>query len=67
MKAFIGIDIGKDKLDVSWLRDIAKNKKKTKVLQNNPNGFRELVKWLLKNTNLNAQDIVITTEPTGVY
>lgn len=67
MKAFIGIDIGKDKLDVSWLRDIAKNKKKTKVLQNNPNGFQELVKWLLKNTNLNAQDIVITTEPTGVY
>jgi len=28
MKAFIVIDIGKEKLDVSWLRDLAKNKKK---------------------------------------
>jgi transposase len=67
MKAFIGIDIGKDKLDVSWLRDVTKNKKKTKVLKNDQNGFQELVKWLLKNTNLDAQGIVITTEPTGVY
>ncbi|MBB1340008.1 MULTISPECIES: IS110 family transposase [Pseudoalteromonas] len=67
MKAFIGIDVGKEKLDISWLRDVVKSKKKTKIFKNNPKGYQELVAWLIKNTNLEAQDIVITTEPTGVY
>ncbi len=50
MKAYAGIDVGKDKLDVSWLRDATTNKKKTKVLKNTPKGHKELVTWLLKNT-----------------
>ncbi|SHF31862.1 hypothetical protein SAMN02745753_03817, partial [Marinomonas polaris DSM 16579] len=42
MKAFIGIDVGKEKLDVSWLRDVVKNKQKTKVLKNTKQGYQEL-------------------------
>lgn len=67
MKAFIGIDVGKEKLDVSWLRDVVKNKQKTKFLKNTIQGYQELVDWVLKNTGLEAQNIVITTEPTGTY
>ncbi|AWB65993.1 IS110 family transposase [Saccharobesus litoralis] len=67
MKAFTGIDVSKDKLDVCWLRDVTTNKKKTKVLKNTSKGHEALAEWLLKNTGLTPQEIVITVEPTGVY
>lgn len=67
MLAFIGIDVSKDKLDVCWLRDVAKGKRKTKVIKNITKGHAELVTWLLKNIKSEPQDIVITLEPTNIY
>ena len=67
MKAFIGIDVSKNKLDVCWLRDAITQKRKTKSLKNTPEGWALLYQWLVKATGYSPQDIVITLEPTGVY
>ena len=64
---FTGIDVGKDKVDIGWLRDAAKGKKKSKVLKNTTQGHQQAVNWLLKNTQANAEDIVVVLEPTGIY
>lgn len=67
MREFTGIDIGKEKFDIGWLRDVATGKKKTKVFKNTPAGHGQAADWLLNNLKVPAQDIVITLEPTGVY
>ena len=46
----IGIDVGKDKIDCAWLRDIETSKVKTKVLKNKPAGFKSLIDWAALNT-----------------
>jgi transposase len=67
MIEYTGIDVSKEKLDVGWIRDAPNGKKKTKVLNNSPQGFEALAAWLLKNTQVDPQEILITLEPTGVY
>ncbi len=67
MFEFIGIDVSQEKLDLGWLRDVVKDKKKTKVLPNTVKGHKEVVQWLLKNTKQAPANIVITLEPTNVY
>lgn len=42
----IGIDISKEKLNVALLLAPAFLKKKTKVVSNNPEGFKRLIEWL---------------------
>ena len=63
----IGIDFGKDKLDICWLRDVRANKKKTKVFRNQRKEFEAIANWIRKNTKAEPQDVLITAEPTGVY
>jgi transposase len=67
MKAFIGIDVSKDTLDVCWLRDAITGKKKSKSLKNNPQGWALLYQWLVKTTGRAPKEMAITLEPTGVY
>jgi len=67
MCKFIGIDVSKEKFDIGWLRDASTGKKKTKVFKNTPGGHRQAVDWLLKTLKVEAQEMVITLEPTGVY
>jgi transposase len=67
MREFTGIDIGKEKFDIGWLRDVKTGKKKTKVFKNTRAGHQQVADWLLKNLKVPAEDIVITLEPTGVY
>ncbi len=64
---FTGIDVSKDKIDIGWLRDAAKGKKKSKVLKNTAQGHQQAVNWLFKNTQASAEDIVVVLEPTGIY
>ena len=64
---FIGIDISKEKIDLSWLRDQLTNKIKTKVFKNKRQDFVTIEKWLLNTTKSAASELVITLEPTGVY
>lgn len=67
MYSYIGIDVSKEKLDTGWLRDVANNKVKTKVFQNQKQSLEKLAVWLLKNTQAEPQNILITLEATGVY
>lgn len=63
----IGIDVSKDKLDLCWLRNISSGKKKTRVFKNKRKSFDNIVQWLLTNTKVKAEEILIVLEPTGVY
>ncbi|WP_298721487.1 transposase [uncultured Oceanisphaera sp.] len=67
MYSHIGIDVSKDKLDIGWLRDVANNKVKTKVFKHQKQSLEKLAAWLLKNTQTEPQNILITLEATGVY
>ena len=67
MCVYIGIDVCKDKFDISWLKDAANNKVKTKVFKNHKQDMEQLVTWLIKNTKVEPQDTLITLEPTGIY
>lgn len=67
MCSYIGIDVSKDKFDISWLRDPANNKVKTKVFKNHRQDMEKLEAWLIKHTQAKPQDIIITLEPTGIY
>ncbi|VAW94146.1 Mobile element protein [hydrothermal vent metagenome] len=64
---FTGIDVGKDKLDLSWLRDTATGRKKSRVFNNTAKDHDAIIAWLLKNTGESADNIVVTLEPTGIY
>ena len=64
---FIGIDVAKKKFDVAYLKDKERQLVKTKVLENKPSGFSQLLDWMKKNVSNDFSQIHITMEPTGVY
>lgn len=63
----IGIDVSKEKIDCAWLRDIETSKVKTKVLKNNPEGFKSLIDWAVRNTKQPIKVIHFVMEATGIY
>ncbi|TAA39175.1 IS110 family transposase [Corallincola spongiicola] len=63
----VGIDVSKAKLDCCWLRDSQKNKVKCKIFKNQPDEFRHLGDWLVKNTGSQPDEIHVVLEATGVY
>lgn len=65
--AVVGIDVSKAKLDVAWLRDPQKLKVKTRVFNNSKAGIKEIIDWLLKQTQESVEEIQIMMEATGVY
>lgn len=67
MKTFVGIDVSKNKLDIAWLRDSNTIKIKTVVIDNNPKGFADLDKWLMKHLAQPTNTIHIVLEATSVY
>lgn len=67
MKQVIGIDVAKEKIDCLWLRDTNTLKIKTKVLPNNPAGFKQLIAWCQKHVTKEVDNIHVCMEATGVY
>ena len=67
MKQVVGIDVSKAKLDCLWLKDTAKLKIKTKVIENNSSGLKALPAWLVKTTKAQPEDILVVMEATGIY
>lgn len=69
MTYYIGVDVSKHKLDVAWLKDLSSMKVKTKVFDNNPKTFAQIVEWLKTNfgTEVCFSDIHIIMEATGIY
>lgn len=59
----VGIDVSKKKLDIELL---ANGKRKSKVLQNNRDGYAELGKWL-RNQGIGPETVHVCMESTGVY
>lgn len=64
---FIGIDVSKAKLDVSWLKDAQKFRYRSKVISNDPKGCIQLFEWIRKNITTDLSTIRVVLEPTGVY
>jgi len=65
-KWFIGIDISKKTLDVSFYDNQGfKNSNHIKV-NNNEKGFIEIIKWL-KNNSITLDDVLICMEHTDIY
>jgi len=63
----IGIDVSKDKIDCAWMRNIDTGKVKTRVLKNKTEGFKLLIEWAEKNTNVPLNEIHFVMEATGIY
>lgn len=63
----IGIDVSKDKLDCSLLKQREPLKVKTKVFKNNSHDHEKLIEWSLTNTKQAIGDIHFVMEATGVY
>jgi transposase len=64
MSSKIGIDVSKLKLDVAWL--MANGKYRTKVLSNDPAGFKALVAWIQTHVP-EAATAHVCMEATGAY
>ena len=67
MYTHIGIDVSKEKVDLGWVRDAAKNKVKSKVFANKVKDFEAVASWITKNAGVSPDEVLITLEPTGVY
>jgi transposase len=63
----IGIDVGKTKLDVAWLRELEPLKVKCKVFKNNEKDFSILIEWALHNTQQSIDMLHFVMEATGIY
>ena len=61
----IGIDVSKAKLDCAWLSE--NNKIKTKVVENQTEGWKELILWAKTHTQNEIQQLHFVMEATGVY
>lgn len=67
LSPYFGIDVSKKKLDICWLRDINKNKVKTKVFANDAEGCQALWEWMMTQTDGAADQSIVILEATGVY
>lgn len=67
MKEIIGIDVSKQKLDITWLRSVDPLKLKSKVFPNSPAGHEALLDWSLAQTKQLAGQLHFVMEATGVY
>lgn len=61
-KEFIGIDVSKLKLDVC-----IHSTQQTKIVENTKGGYKEMVKWIKKNSKFQMKDAIFIFESTGVY
>lgn len=65
--AFIGIDVGKEKLDVLWLRQSVPQKVKTRVFRNHRPQLQDVAQWLIKQTGKVPGEIHVVMEATSIY
>jgi transposase len=67
MKAIIGIDVSKQKLDCLWLRDVEQRKVKAKIHPNTAQGHQQLLSWAEKTTGQALSECLFVMEATGIY
>ncbi len=64
---YFGIDVSKKKVDCAWVRDLASGKIKTRVFDNTPRGFQNLLAWASGQSQVPIEDLHFSLEATGVY
>lgn len=67
MTNFVGIDVSKSKIDITWLKDAQSQKVKSKVLGNDKAGHKELIDWLKQQLGQPLDQVHIVMEATGIY
>lgn len=68
MTQVVGIDVSKDKIDCCWIRDLQKNKIKTKAMTlTSRRNFAQVADWLERTTKHPANEIKVVMEATGIY
>ncbi len=65
-KAFVGIDISKETIDVA-VRTKTMKDAVHKQFENNSSGFKEMLAWTKKQTGINNAETFFCMEHTGVY
>ncbi|MFB1077678.1 IS110 family transposase [Photobacterium damselae] len=67
MSVNVGIDVGKDYLDICLLHDQTKSGRKHRKFKNTKGTHSEISRWLIKVSKCKPEDTLITMESTGVY
>jgi transposase len=63
----VGIDVGKESLDLCILLDKTTGKVKSRKFKNKKEGFNSAFEWIIKTTCNSPEEMLITMEATGVY
>lgn len=63
----VGIDIGKRKVELLWLRDVQTLKRKRKTFENTAEGAVQLKRWLGQQLDAAPAQVQIVMEATSVY
>ncbi|MFK8020750.1 MAG: IS110 family transposase [Pseudomonadales bacterium] len=67
MRINVGIDVGKESLDLCILLDKTTGRKRSKKFENKKDGFCSVYKWIEKSAGNAPKNVLITIEATGVY
>lgn len=67
MSVNVGIDVGKEYLDICLLHDQTKSGRKHRKFKNTKGTHSEISRWLIKVSKCKPEDTLITMESTGVY
>lgn len=62
----LGIDVGKNKIDLCLRAESPDGRRKTKVLTNGSDIAEEVLEWLVQK-KVNPSDVQVVMEPTGTY
>lgn len=64
---WIGIDVSKKRLHVTWLREPTTGKVRSKALSNDAAGHAQLLAWAERQTGAVPAELAFVLEATGVY
>lgn len=64
---FVGIDVSKKHLHLSWLRDPERGLARSKALDNTPAGHAQALAWAMQHSGAAPAELCFVLEATGVY
>ncbi|PSB89164.1 hypothetical protein C5F63_05775 [Photobacterium damselae subsp. damselae] len=67
MSVNVGIDVGKDYVDICLLHDQTKSGRKHRKFKNTKGTHSEISRWFIRVSKCKPEGTLITMESTGVY
>jgi transposase len=64
---FIGIDFSKSTFDVTLLEEIGQKSFVQEEFENEPKGYKNFLRWLVKQSKIKREDWLFCGEHTGLY